>query len=122
MKEYLNLSKELIKEIQNLEYNPTATCRYDLLSGGLVWEDEISNYAMFKMLEEGNYIFRFVLAYRVSMILGEQNATCKDAWEYWAELFPTWPGFREERINGNLKNFLLQEQKKHLDDSETDII
>jgi hypothetical protein len=93
--------------INNLKYDPDASCMYEVMSGGLFWTDEITDDIL---LEDDNYIFRYIFAYRASLILEKEKRDFWPIWEQMAIRFPNWPGLREERRSPKLKD-LLRERK-----------
>jgi hypothetical protein len=101
---------KLISEVRKLRYDSKANCNYELMSGGLLWTDEMTNDLLFQMLAVNNYSFRFVLAYRASVILEQENSEYVSYWNQWSVLFPDWPGFRKERCNPKLKSLLLEKR------------
>lgn len=108
--QFQQFSNEVIKEINNLEYDPNAYCYYEVMSGGLFWTDEITDYII-NLLEHDNYTFRSLFAYRASLILEKEVRSLRPVWEQMAIQFPNWPGLRAERRSPNLKKLLLTKRR-----------
>ncbi|MBI4850932.1 MAG: hypothetical protein HY819_03800 [Acidobacteria bacterium] len=102
--QFHQFSSAAINAINNLKYAPDASCAYEVMSGGLFWTDEITDDIL---LEDDNYTFRYIFAYRASLILEKENKDLRPIWEQMAIQFPNWPGLREERCSPKLKNLLL---------------
>jgi|GEM_PF-5853071 len=82
------------------------------MRGGFIWEDE------FPTRESGNFLRAILLlsrvvAYRASLTLEDPNATYESDWCQLEDAVPSWPGFRKERIHGqvarDLKAALLRQ-------------
>lgn len=108
IEKYFNLSPQLVREIRSLKYDSNATYKFEHTSGGLIWSDEINQPIMLMLLQSENYLYRFLLAYRASLISGSENTEIRPLWEKMSELFPDWPGFRKERCHERLKEVLYK--------------
>jgi hypothetical protein len=69
---------------------------YELMSGGLVWEDETRGILQ-RMPTEVIWALRALWAYRTSLMLGEPREELAEFWEYGLAHFPRWVGFLPER-------------------------
>lgn len=106
--QFQQFSTTVINAIKNLKYDPDASCCYEVMSGGLLWTDEITNDIL---LADDNYTFRYLFAYRASLILGKENKNLRPVWEQMAIQFPNWPGLRVERRSPKLKELLLARKR-----------
>jgi hypothetical protein len=82
--------------MDGLARDPNARLSYDLLSGGLIWSDEVPNEPIGDML-----MFRYLLKWRTDIILEKVHP---DVWQYWSaakSAFPKWPGFAPCRCTPN---------------------
>ena len=69
---------------------------YELMSGGLVWDDEIRRDFQ-RTPSEVIGTLRFLWAYRTSLMLGQPREELAALWEYGLARFPRWVGFLPER-------------------------
>lgn len=116
MIKFQELSPYTIKAIQNLTYDPNASCKYELFSGGLYWSDEMTHDIVFSLIDDNNYLFRYLIAYRASLMTSSERKELHTIWETMQTLFPNWPGFRPERCSTKLKDALLLCRKKSDDE------
>lgn len=78
-----------------------AECFYEILSGGLVWVDEIPDLSTLPAgTLEG---LRGVIRYRTTLILGEPDQQYHEYWSEARKLFPNWPGFVAARQSIELR-------------------
>lgn len=89
-------------------FNPAVKSKFDYMSGGLWWTDEFPNLDSpeWEIIRPG-YLYRFLLAYRASITLGEERIEVRPLWEQVAQHSPNWPGLRTER-RGELALHRLQ--------------
>lgn len=110
------LSVNILTEFKKLEYDPKAINFYEWLSGGLVWRDEYTNGLMSLLLKEQHpitqYLFRYLWAYRSSVICGEERLEYRNIWQSVYKQVPSWPGFRPERSDSSHLQKLLEGQKQ----------
>ena len=101
--------------IKQLTLDPNARCQYELLSGGLVWSDEFTITILNELSGLGEepiaHIFRYLWAYRSSLIEKQERQEFRHIWTEMLTTFPDWPGFRSERSSPDLKERLIKEQK-----------
>ncbi|WDI42267.1 hypothetical protein [Bremerella sp. P1] len=93
-------------------WDPNAICIYDGVSGGLVWSDEYPHEAMKVCLPDNHWAFRYVLAYRASLILGEPREEFSAPWDQLMKECPNWPGLRPERQSTALREQLKQAKSR----------
>lgn len=79
-----------------LRKDDAATVRYELLSGSLVWSDEIPRDS-----PVSKDCLRFVLRHRTGLIVGEESPPHGDLWREAVARFPQWIGFSPERVSPN---------------------
>jgi glycosyltransferase involved in cell wall biosynthesis len=82
--------------------SPTANFSYELLSGALIWSDELPEFRRMKLIRNWQVI-RFVLRFRTTLILGEPHEEYRFIWEQAQKLFPGWPGFDPARRSPALR-------------------
>lgn len=66
---------------------------YDIMSGALIWSDEIPPDLWVGKI----WVPRFIFAYRTSLMLGEPRIELQPVWDEALALFPKWIGFLPER-------------------------
>jgi hypothetical protein len=66
---------------------------YELLSGALIWSDEINKQLPFEVISA----LRCLFAYRTSVMLEQPREDLREMWDLGLSLFPNWVGFRPER-------------------------
>jgi hypothetical protein len=66
------------------------------MSGGLRWGDEFPSDAIEARIREDNWAFRYVWAYRASLIRGQPREGLRSAWDQLANECPEWP---ERRVS-----------------------
>jgi hypothetical protein len=88
-------------------YREDAGHSYDVMRGGLVWDDEFpSSYANGWEHFRAIQILAPVIAYRASLTLGEPKKECEADWARLKSIIPDWPGFRDDRIYGDVERQL----------------
>jgi hypothetical protein len=92
--------------LRQTRWNPRAAWRYEGLSGGLVWDDELPREAIEACGRVDSWAHRYVLGYRASLIRGEPSEGLRAAWDQLARECPEWPGFRPERQAAELREQL----------------
>lgn len=70
--------------------------RYDIMSDGLFWDDELPPRSQRKPARVFQML-RFVFRYRTSLILGVPDKRFEEVWDYASSLFPGWVGFNPSR-------------------------
>ncbi|AWM36191.1 hypothetical protein GobsT_60360 [Gemmata obscuriglobus] len=84
--------------LDRMPFDPTARSRYDLMSDGLIWSDEFPppGSAAWALVRT-QWVYRYLIAYRRAVTLGEERAGFLPVWEQVARHAPNWPGLRPER-------------------------
>lgn len=108
--------------LNSQQYDPSAKGKYELMSGGLMWPDEIPSPGMpgRELLSLGR-VYRYLIAYRAALTLGEERAEFRAVWEQVIREAPDWPGLRPERRGERAKRQLLaatRQVAKRLDEFE----
>lgn len=94
-------------------YDPTAKGDYEIMSGGLLWSDEFPQIGSPEWpVFAHNWVYRFLLAYRASITMGEENALFRPVWQQAIDHAPNWPGLREERRGKQVQHFLIMEKQR----------
>lgn len=107
---------QVLAVLKDCEFFEGAERRYDVMRGGFVWSDEMpSRGSGLKENIMAIHVLARVIAYRASLTTGSPNEECRVEWEELRRILPNWPGFREERIYGQVKRDLkavkLKEEK-----------
>jgi hypothetical protein len=94
-------------------YDPDAKGSYELMSGGLMWPDEHPKIGspgceLISLVR----VYRFLIAYRASITLGEERAEFRPVWEQVVRDAPNWPGLRQERRGEKAKKRLLAAKRR----------
>lgn len=71
-----------------------AEVEYQGVCDGLVWSDETPQDSL---NEEQEQVFRYLVQYRTSVIMGEPIPCLQSLWNDACQAFPMWPGFKKER-------------------------
>ena len=79
-----------------MEKEDDAKVFYDVMSGSLIWTDELPKKAPASL-----DCLRFVLRYRTGLIVGDPEPSFELFWREATELFPNWIGFSSERCTSN---------------------
>ena len=88
---------------QALQYSPTATPSYELLSDTVYWDDEVPANPSPDVLA----VIRYILRTRVELVQHSTDAM-DPTWEHLKKSAPLWPGFRPERCGEALLNLYAQ--------------
>lgn len=92
-------------------YDPKARSSYEYMSGGLMWPDEsppMGSPEWAAISPIGAY--RYLIAYRASITLGEERMEFRPVWEQVMRYAPRWPGLCEERRGDRARHRLLAAQ------------
>ena len=110
--EIQEIPKEIISKIRALKYDPEAFCSYEIMSGSLIWSDEITEDIEAEILKH-DFIkpFRILLAYRASLVDSREIIEWRNIWQKMYEIFPNWPFFMKERRSTKLK-YLLEKKRE----------
>lgn len=94
-------------------YDPAARASYVLMSGGLMWPDEFPPCSSPAWMEiSPNWVYRYLIAFRASITLGEERAEFRPIWEQVARHAPNWPGLRSERRGERARRRLLAAKRR----------
>ena len=106
-------SKAALAILNRQVYDPTAKCDYEIMSGGLLWSDEFPQIGSPEWpVFAHNWVYRFLLAYRASITMGEENALFRPVWQQAIHHAPNWPGLRAERRDKPVQHFLIMEKQR----------
>jgi hypothetical protein len=84
--------------LDRMPFDPAARGRFEVMSGGLLWPDEFPRPGTPEWgIVSPHWVYRYLLAYRVSITLGEERAELRPVWEQVARHAVNWPGLRPER-------------------------
>lgn len=89
---------EAIAVLRGAQFDPGATCGYELLSGGITWSDEQLADFVGACMAKGCGVFGYPLAYRTSLIEGKPRENLRFTWDELQLRCPEWIGFRAERV------------------------
>jgi hypothetical protein len=96
----------LAPRLEKLPRDAHARLQYDLYAGALVWSDETPDWVFegpaIGESPAGLGVYRALLNYRSSLILGQPNERYRHYWERALRLCPGWPGFLPERQDPSL--------------------
>lgn len=109
----------LTDRLNCLEKRNDSIPQYEGLSDSLLWPDETPLVPLDHDSELP--IFRCLLRYRTSVIVGEPLILLKPYWELAIQLFPGWPGFSPERCQHSHALKSLFERQKQIFNDEMSI-
>lgn len=97
----------VIDVLGECRYRPDAKHSYDILRGGLVWDDELPDpdYDLDRFVRSISLLAR-VINHRASLTLGETNPKYEEEWNALRSILLEWPGFRKDRIYGRVEREL----------------
>ena len=96
----------LYELLKNCQFDPDAASTYDIMAGGLVWNDEAPPSQSGGGALRAVVYLRKVIAYRASLSLEVPRVEFEEDWNQLKKHVPTWPGFRDERIYGRAQRLL----------------
>lgn len=110
----MNIEKT-IQVLRHCTYDPKAERIYDIMRGGFLWFDEVPPREEHENHRTGIRCVVELLAYRASLSLKEPNPQWEQSWQSVKSALPEWPGFRTDRIYGQVQRdlraaILLQER------------
>jgi len=100
------LGPGLIELLVACQYNSAAVCTYDVMAGGLLWDDEVPGARDRASNLRASVYLRSVIAYRASLSLNAPRVEPENDWKELKRLLPSWPGFRDDRIYGAAQRLL----------------
>jgi hypothetical protein len=83
--------------LDRMPFDAAARGSFELMSGALLWPDEFPLGMADWELVRSQCVYRYLLAYRRAITLGEDRAVFRPVWEQVARHAPNWPGLRPER-------------------------
>lgn len=86
---------QIAPKLEALKTSRSQAFFYDAITEAIIWEDELPDSRESKLVWALRPIFR----YRASLILGQPDARCEPYWRLASDLFPSWIGFRPERLH-----------------------
>ena len=115
-RDYSGELSDIARHMESLSKIDDARVRYELLSGSLVWSDELPR-------DVDTDCIRFVLRYRTSLILSEPCPEYEALWNEARRQFPQWIGFSPERMapNQELAEFYARERQRLFNEMECEI-
>lgn len=98
----------VIKALKKCKYRSDAKYTYDIMAGGLIWDDKVPNRE-----DKLNWLpcvvyLRKVIAYSASLAEDKPRGGLRKAWDDLKTKLEEWPGFREERISGDKTKRILK--------------
>jgi hypothetical protein len=91
-------SADALAVLDRMPFDPGARGSFELMSGGLIWPDEFPPpWSPGWELVRPQWVYRYLIAYRRTLTLGEDRASFRPVWEQVARHAPNWPGLRPER-------------------------
>ena len=94
-------------------YDPAAKSFYEIMSGGLMWPDEFPKVGTSEwQVVSHDYLYRYLIAYRAALTLGEEPSSPWPVWEQLMRFAPSWPGLREDRRGQRAKHRLLAARRR----------
>jgi hypothetical protein len=100
------LSPGLTELLAACQYNSAAASTYDVMAGGLIWDDEVPSPVDRASNLRASVYLRSVIAYRASLSLNAPRVELENDWKELKRLLPSWPGFRDDRIYGQAQRLL----------------
>lgn len=105
--------EEILKVLNGCVYDENATRSYDIMRGGFIWSDELpGSKKNQKMFVRGIFLLAKVIAYRASLTARNPRNEFEEEWSTLKSVYPSWPGFREERIYGQIERDYEAVKKK----------
>jgi len=111
--ETILFSPQSIAVLRQARFDPNATRRFEIMSGGFVWSDErLLEDVHFSLHNSSNYAVRALMGYRSSLIEGKPSENYRLPWDQLLRECPDWAGFRAERSRPSLASELAAEWRK----------
>lgn len=95
-------------------WSPDAERTFEGMSGGFMWSAERLTDVASICSKLDNWAFRYVIAYRASLIRRKPRSELIEPWEQLRIACPDWPGFRPERSDPALEEALDAESDESL--------
>jgi len=100
---------EIASSMERLEKRADARLFFDVLSGSIMWSDELP-----KAAPVSQDCLRFVLRFRTGLLVGEPEPRGERFWQEARRRFPNWIGFSPERTtyNPSVARFYAEESER----------
>lgn len=116
-------SADALAVLDGMPFDPVASVGFEVMSGEMMWSDEFPpagspGWAAISP----NWMYRYLLAYRASITLGEERTEYRPVWDQVVRRAPNWPGLRPERRSESALRRLrvaLRQQGKCLTELES---
>ena len=105
------IDPQVLLLLDALTADPAATAKYEWLSGGLVWSEELPQDQAARRIVTRSDEFKYVLAYRASLTIGKERVEFRPHWEQIQSHAPRWPGLRADRRGDSARIQLLAGQE-----------
>lgn len=95
--------------LKHCEFDPNATRHFDAFIACFIWSDEVPAPSIADEVRPMIILLpklREIGAYRASLSLNSPRVEYEHQWNELKKNVPTWPGFREERIYGEIERRL----------------
>ncbi len=102
MTDVMMLPEVALDILRGAVYHPEAERSYEVMSGSFWWSDELVREASAACRRHDSWAFRFLMAYRGSVIRGVPDSALWPVWEQVTKACPDWPGLRPERNSPTL--------------------
>jgi hypothetical protein len=116
-------SADALAVLDRMPFDPDARGSFELMSGGLIWPDEFPPPGSPEWeLVRPQWVYRYLVAYRRALTLGEDREEFRPVWEQVVRQAPNWPGLRPERRGERAERRLraaLRQQDKCLAEFES---
>jgi hypothetical protein len=83
---------EAIAALRSAQWDPNAVKKYEALSGGFWWSDEIPAGALQACAQADSWAYRTLMAYRASLVAGQPREYLAGPWHQIERECPDWPG------------------------------
>jgi hypothetical protein len=102
--------RQIAPKLNQLRADPSARVGYELMSGGLIWSDELPPLGE---AEPGECTcLRAIWRFRSSLIMGAPEDRFRPAWQEAQKLFPLCPGFLPQRQNASWRETFIEQRDK----------
>lgn len=88
--------------LRKCNYDENATRSYDIFRGGFIWSDEFPSYLKNNFPLSCGLLVE-IIVYRASLTARNPRIEFEEYWNTLKAICPSWPGFREERIYGQIE-------------------
>jgi hypothetical protein len=102
--------RQIAPKLNRLSEDPSARVGYELMSGGLIWSDELPPFGQVEPGETS--CLRPIWRFRSSLIMGAPVEKFRPAWEEAQKLFPLWPGFLPQRQQASWREMFVEQRDK----------